>query len=177
MYPSNLYYIWRGDLSRKERYIVFVTLCLSSDNITMLKIIVCRPGQTEWHSGSKLEGCPYFLFAWTGDLEQKIAMFFSSFVKKHLGVTNPSLARRQYWRKSATKSDRDNHNPESKSCYRRADDFPSWYVSQMLLKSMVIVFSNLQGIVDRIAKPLSKSKRFHEGHLELWHVGGVLDVA
>ena len=42
---------------------------------------------------------------------------------------------------------------------------------------MLILFSDLQGIVDRIAKPLSKSERFHEGHLELWHVGGVLDVA
>ena len=47
----------------------------------------------------------------------------------------------------------------------------------MLLKNIVIVFSDLQGIVDRIAKPLSKSERFHEGHLELWHVGWVLDVA
>ena len=51
------------------------------------------------------------------------------------------------------------------------------YVSQMLLNSIVIVFSDLQGIVDGIAKPLSKSERLHEGHLELWHVGGVLDVA
>ena len=47
----------------------------------------------------------------------------------------------------------------------------------MLLYNMVIVFSDLQGIVDCIAKPLSKSERLHEGHLELWHVGGVLDVA
>ena len=42
---------------------------------------------------------------------------------------------------------------------------------------MVIVLSDLQGVVDRIAKSLSKGERFHEGHLELWHVRGVLDVA